>query len=86
MAMSWDDFEQSAAFRRPPDWRDRPNGPDRIDFLAADLSRASCRAVTRADLLGMTGVGVAPVILGTATEHSIQDPFTGEITVTVRLD
>lgn len=24
--------------------------------------------------------------LGVATEHSIEDPFTGEITVTVRLD
>jgi hypothetical protein len=51
MAMTWDDFERLTAFRRPSDWRERPDGPDELDLLAADLSRASWHAVSRADLV-----------------------------------
>lgn len=51
MAISWDAFEQSTAFCRPSDWRDRPDGPDEVDLAAAELSRASWHAVSRADLL-----------------------------------
>jgi hypothetical protein len=51
MAPTWEEFERTTAFPRPRDWRDRPDGPDHLDLAAADMSRASQHAVTRADLL-----------------------------------
>jgi hypothetical protein len=68
MAATWDDFERLTAFRRPSDWRDRPDGPDELDLPAADMS-AIGQALSRADLL--LAAGACPVCGRT---DSVRDP------------
>jgi hypothetical protein len=48
--VSWDELERTTAWQRPDDWRDRPDGPDELDWIVYE-ARASGAPLTRATLL-----------------------------------
>lgn len=85
--MTWEEWDQMAAFQRPHDWRDRPGGPDAVDVFmlesdraepAGDPGRPDSRGPAQVDIVtGRTvGRGARP-LLPTAIWQEVVDRADG---------
>jgi hypothetical protein len=51
MPPTWEQYEQDYQRARPDDWRDRPDGPDRADTIAATMTEATGLPIRRGAVL-----------------------------------
>lgn len=45
--LTWQQYELDYGSGRPADWRDRPDGPDRADLIAAAMTRTTGLPINR---------------------------------------
>lgn len=64
--MNWPEYERATAAPRPSDWQERPDGPDRFDWMALDMTRLGSPTTRAAILAALDGSAVTPLSVHTS--------------------